>query len=168
MNSTMWTYFFMVIGILGIVMINLFSDMMMTNEQNYLLLKETTEAAMYDAIDWEGYSRGLGRDKVTRYTDPSSMHCGVEKGQYRINKDKFVESFVRRFAEQASLSKSYKITFNDIDECPPKVSITITAQETYPFIEFFKVQYQTSGDDIVNSISAILEDKPVLDENPLT
>ena len=39
MNSTMWTYFFMVIGILGIVVINLFTNTMITNEQDDFLLK---------------------------------------------------------------------------------------------------------------------------------
>ena len=106
MNSTMWTYFFMVVGILGIVLINLFSDTLMSNEQNYMILKETTEAAMLDSIDWEGYTNGLWRDNITRYTDPDSMHCGTEKGQYRILKEKFVESFVRRFASQASLART--------------------------------------------------------------
>ena len=53
MNSTMWTYFFMVIGILGIVVINLFTNTMITNEQDDFLLKEVTEAAMIDAFDYE-------------------------------------------------------------------------------------------------------------------
>ena len=164
MNSTMWTYFFMVIGILGIVVINMFSDMLMTNEQNYMLLKETTEASMLDAIDWKGYSEGLGWDNVTRYTDPNSMHCGTKPGQYRILKEKFVESFVRRFAQTASLTRNYRIIFNDIDECPPKVSITITSKEEFPFLEFFRIKYETNGDDVVNSMSAILESKRGLTE----
>ena len=160
MNSTMWTYFFMVVGILGIVMINLFSNILIANEQNYLILKETTEAAMVDAIDWEGYTIGLGYDGVTMKTDPESMHCLSEPGQYRILKEKFIESFVRRFAQSVSLTKNYKIYINDIDECPPKVSITLTSQEEYPFLDFFRIEYQSNGDDVVNSISAIMETIP--------
>ena len=164
MNSTMWTYFFMIIGILGIVLINLFSDILLSNEQNYTLLKEATEAAMIDSIDWKGYSEGLGYDGVTMYTDPESMHCDSEPGQYRILKEKFVESFVRRFSQGVTLPRNYRIYINDIDECPPKVSITVTAKQEFPFLEFFNVEYTTDGDDVVNSISAILENVPALSE----
>jgi hypothetical protein len=146
----------MVVGILGIVMINLFSDILITNEQNYMILKETTEAAMWDAIDWKGYSEGLGWDGVTKDTDPESMHCDVKAGHYRILKEKFVESFTRRFSKAAQATRSYNIYINDIDECPPKVSITVTAKQDFSFLEFFRVSYQSQEDDIVNSISAIL------------
>ena len=40
MNSSMWMYFFMVMGILGIVLINIFGHVVISNEQNYYLLKE--------------------------------------------------------------------------------------------------------------------------------
>ena len=161
MNSAMWTYFFMVIGVFGIVIINLFSHILLSNEQNYMLTKEITEAAMVDAIDWKGYSQGLGWDKVTSdsWSDPDSMHCGQEPGQYRILKEKFVESFIRRFAEAAGVTKEYTITFHDIDECPPKVSLTISSRENFSFFRIFNVDYQgnANGEDVKNSISGILE-----------
>ena len=71
MNSTMWTYFFMVVGILGIVLMNLFSDLMIQNEQDSFLLKEITEAAMIDSFDRIGFRVGLGYDGVTpaKYPD---------------------------------------------------------------------------------------------------
>lgn len=138
MNSSMWMYFFMVMGILGIVLINIFGNVIMSNEQNYYLLKEITEAAMIDAVDLKAYRDGIGWDGVTEDTDPESMHCmeGIP-GTIRIIEEKFVESFVRRFASSAQLNRKYKIIINDIDECPPKVTVTLVATEEFSFLSMF-------------------------------
>ncbi len=157
MKESIWTYFFMIIGILGIVLINIFGNILISNEQNYYLLKEVTEAAMYDARDWKAYRQGVGWDGVTSDTDPESMHCeaGIP-GTVRIIKEKFVESFVRRFAESAKLNRKYRIVIHDIDECPPKVSVSLIATERFSFLRFFDVNYE-SGEDITNSLTGILE-----------
>ena len=125
MNSSVWMYFFMLMGILGILLINIFGNVIMSNEQNYYLLKEVTEAAMMDAVDLKAYRDGVGWDGVTKESDPETMHCmeGIP-GTVRIIEEKFVESFVRRFASSAQLNRKYKIIINDIDECPPKVTVT--------------------------------------------
>lgn len=159
MNSSMWMYFFMVMGILGIVLINIFGNVIMSNEQNYYLLKEITEAAMIDAVDLKAYRDGIGWDGVTENTDPESMHCmeGIP-GTIRIIEEKFVESFVRRFASSAQLNRKYKIIINDIDECPPKVTVTLVATEEFSFLSMFNVEYN-SGEDIVNVLTGILENK---------
>ena len=62
MNSSMWAYFIVLLGILGIVIINTSTNLLMTNEQDYFILKETTEAAMIDAIDMEAYRSGVRGD----------------------------------------------------------------------------------------------------------
>ena len=159
MNSSMWMYFFMVMGILGIVLINIFGHVVISNEQNYYLLKEISEAAMVDAVDLKAYRDGVGWDGVTEDTDPESMHCleGIP-GTVRIVKEKFVESFVRRFANSADLSRKYKIIINDIDECPPKVSVTLVSTEKFSFLSFFKVEYDTD-ENIVNVLTGILENR---------
>ena len=156
MNSSMWMYFFMVMGILGIVLINIFGNVIMSNEQNYYLLKEITEAAMIDAVDLKAYRDGIGWDGVTEDTDPESMHCmeGIP-GTIRIIEEKFVESFVRRFASSAQLNRKYKIIINDIDECPPKVTVTLVATEEFSFLSMFNVEYN-SGEDIVNVLTGII------------
>lgn len=159
MNSSMWMYFFMVMGILGIVLINIFGHVVISNEQNYYLLKEISEAAMVDAVDLKAYRDGVGWDGVTEDTDPESMHCleGIP-GTVRIVKEKFVESFLRRFANSADLSRKYKIIINDIDECPPKVTVTLVSTEKFSFLSFFKVEYDTD-ENIVNVLTGILENK---------
>ena len=159
MNSSMWMYFFMVMGILGLVMINIFGNVIISNEQSYYLLKEITEAAMIDSVDLKAYRDGVGWDGVTEENDPESMHCmeGLP-GTIRIVEQKFVESFVRIFASSAQLNRNYRIIINDIDECPPKVTITLVANEQFSFLSFFRVKYD-SGEDIVNVLTGVLENR---------
>ena len=55
MKESIWMYFFMLMGILGIVLINIFGNITTTNQQDYYLAKEITYAAMYDSIDQVEY-----------------------------------------------------------------------------------------------------------------
>lgn len=165
MQSSVWGYLFLVLGLIGIVLINLFGNITVSNEDMYYILKEVTEASMIDAIDYQAYRVGVGYDDVTEESDPDSMHCiaGIP-GTVRIVKEKFVESFVRRFSKTATNNREYEIRFEDIDECPPKVSITITAKEPYRILgNVFgnndEVNYETDSAEIVNTLSAVLEDK---------
>ena len=105
----------LIIGIIMLAMftfgvINIASDFQSGNELDYYLLKETTEAAMIDATDI-GYYRMSG-------------------GLYRIDKEKFVESFVRRFSQNVVNTRNYDIKFYDINETPPKVTIKVFNDDT--------------------------------------
>ena len=162
MKESMWMYFFASIGMIGIVLINIFGQVVVSNEQNYYLLKEVTEAAMFDAVDLNALRKGVGDDGVTMYTDPESMHClSYQPGTIRIQKEKFVENFIRRFAENAELNRNYRIVIHDIDECPPKVSISLIATNSFDFVTFLRIDFsngETAGAaDIVNSLTGILE-----------
>ena len=85
---------------------------------------------MYDAVDLAAY----------RAT-----------GAVRIDREKFVENFLRRFAESVTLGNTYVIKIYDVNETPPKVSLQISTKAESNFtdeiIEF----------DIVNRLDAILE-----------
>ena len=164
MKVAVWGYLFLFLGILGLLLINLFGNITVTNEQDYYLLKEATKSALTDAIDVTAYREGIGYDGVTPDTDPESMHCVEgQTGVIRIVKERFVESFVRHFAESADRNKTYKISFNDIDECPPKVTVTISTNESLSW--FAKLlgkkektfDYETESAEIVNVLNAILE-----------
>ncbi len=104
MKESFWGIFIVGVGIVCVFLIWLFQDITNTDEHNYNLLKETTEAAMIDAVDLIAYR---------------------ETGTIRIDREKFVENFLRRFAEDASLTKTYVITFYDVNELPPKVSMKV-------------------------------------------
>lgn len=130
MKDSIWAYFIIMFGIVAIVFIFFMQRTTTTDQHNYTLLRETTEAAMYDAIDIDAYN---------------------ESGIVRIDQDRFVELFLKRFAENASLSRAYVIDIYDINEEPPKVSIKVSSTEkgTSEIVDF----------DLVNKVDAILETK---------
>ena len=49
----------------------------------------------------------------------------MENNIISINREKFVESFIRRYAENADLSNNYTIEIYDVNEQPPKVSLRV-------------------------------------------
>ena len=77
-------------------------------------------------------------------------------GKIRIDREKFVENFVRRFAESANLARTYVIQIYDVNEIPPKVSIQVSSVEKDNYYN-----YAQGGEiisfDIVNRLDAILE-----------
>ncbi len=130
MKDSIWAYLIIMFGIIAIVFIFFMQRVTTADQHNYTLLRETTQAAMYDAIDKD-------------YLE--------ENGTVKIDKDKFMEIFLRRFAENASLSRAYQIDIYDINEEPPKVSIKVSSTEkgSSDVLEF----------DLVNKVDAILEAK---------
>ena len=130
MKESYWGYLVIVIGMIAIAVIFFFQNITNADEQNYALLKETTEAAMFDAVDIETYTN---------------------EGTIRINREKFVENLVRRFSENVKLTNTYQIDIYDIVETPPKVSLRVQSGEAASpsgeVIEF----------TIDNRIDAILE-----------
>ena len=130
MRESMWGVFVITVGVTLILLIYLFQGITNTDEHNYYLLKETTESSMLDAVDIADY-------RVT--------------GNISINREKFVEVFVRRFAESADLSNSYVIEIYDINEEPPKVSLLVKTKKNG------NVTSETVTFDITNRLDAILE-----------
>lgn len=132
MKEAIWGYAIIVLGILAIGIIWFFANSTKTDQHNYNLLKETVEAAMFDAVDLAVYRAS---------------------GEVEIDEEKFVENFIRRFAESAELSNTYVIEIYDINTKPPKVSLKVSsAKETTATGEVFEF-------DVVNNIDAILETK---------
>lgn len=130
MKESFWGVAVVIMGIVAIFFVYFFQSVTNTDEHNYHILKEATEGAMYDALDLSAYR---------------------QEGVIRIDREKFAENFLRRFAESATLSKTYKIEIIDINETPPKVSLRVSSAEstalTGEIMEF----------DIVNKLDAILE-----------
>ena len=131
MKETMWAWFVVVVGIVCLTAVFFFQRIVNTSEHNYYMLKEVTEASMWDAVDLGYY----------RKTD----------GDIKIIKEKFVESFIRRFAQSANLSRKYLIEVYDVNEVPPKVSIKVSSMESGAVIN------DVYNFDIVNKLDAIFE-----------
>lgn len=131
MKAGLWGYWLVALGIFVLAVMMLLQSFTTTNTEDYYLIKEVTEAAMVDAIDYAHYR---------------------VNGEVKINREKFIENFIRRFSESVSPRGTYNIDFYDIYETPPKVSVRVaTKSETLNF----------AGDaenlDVVNRIDAILE-----------
>lgn len=119
-----------ILGVLTLAVVNIVQNYQTGNELDYYLLEETTEAAMIDAVDVSYY----------RLTGVISM-----------DREKFYESFIRRFAENVNRDRNYNIKILDLNETPPKVSIQVNSSTVATF----------NGEDfdITNTIDAILETK---------
>lgn len=121
-----------VFGLIGLTIIILFQNITTNNENDYYLLKEVTEASMIDAINMDYYRK---------------------TGELKIIKEKFVESFTRRFAESTVFANSnYTINYFDIMEEPPKVTVSINTG-----IGEYTIYQDTSDYHVANTLSAILE-----------
>ena len=133
MKEGLWGYWLVILGLFVITIMMLFNNYTTTNEQDYILIKEATEASLADSIDWTHFRK---------------------YGEVRIIKEKFVEYFVRRFAETVNINKNYKIGFYDIYEAPPKVSVKVTTRT-----DNFTIFADTTSVDVVNKLDAVLEIK---------
>ena len=121
-----------IFGLVGISIIMLFQQITTTNENDYYLLKEITEAAMIDSIDISYYR---------------------ETGNLKIVREKFVENFTRRFAESTLIiGTKYTIKFFDIMEEPPKVSVRIDTG-----IENYRIYNTEDSYNVLNELTGIFE-----------
>ena len=127
-----------IIGLFGIIIILLFNEITVSNEQDYYTLKDATEAAMIESIDVAYY----------RLT-----------GEIKMSQEKFVENFTRRFTETSTFGQgNYDIIYNQINETPPKVSLQIVdATNSYNIYNTFSVEVSPTQTEIVNRLSAILD-----------
>lgn len=128
-------------GLFGLLIIILFNEITVSNEQDYYNLKDATEAAMYEAVDVSYYRLS---------------------GEIKISQEKFVENFTRRFTEASTFGQgNYSIIFNDISEIPAKVSLQIIdSTNSYNIYNSFNggnVDMTATQINVVNELSAILE-----------
>ena len=161
---------------LGFLLMNLFGNITVTDQLNYTTMKNSVQAAMFDATDLAQYRSGFClctmqdnfvfdnssqyeiRSLVKNSCDPETIgyskngHCKLQVGEYRITKEIFAESFARRFAEMVNNGKNYRLHIEKVIEYPPKVSVTIESDDKYG------LGYGNDGFEIVNVIDGILEE----------
>lgn len=131
MKESAWGYLILVLGVAIIAIMLLVQNLTTTSEENFYLTREVLEASMYDAVDYGTYARS---------------------GKLVMSEQKFVEVFLRRFAESVTNNKTYNINFYDIHEYPPKATVLITTDtgET-------TVSSDTVNININTYLSAVLE-----------
>ena len=133
MNKGMLTVGIIFLSLIALLLINVLTNYSTGSELDYYLVKETTDAAIEDALDDYYYTS-----------------CKI----YRMDKEKFVESFVYRFAKSVDASRNYKISFYDINEVPPKVSVKV---DSLTVLSFKTGEKTKQPGNITTSYDAILE-----------
>ena len=129
----MLTVGIILLSVIALLLINVLTNFSTGSELDYYLVKETADAAMEDAIDMT-YLRT----------------CGL----YRIDKEKFVENFIYRFANNVDATRDYDIKFYDINEVPPKVSVKV---DSLTVLSVKGKDDSKEAADITTSYDAILE-----------
>ena len=121
------------LGLFGFLIIILFNEITVSNEQDYYTLKDAAEAAMIESVDVAYY----------RLT-----------GEIKISQEKFVENFARRFTETSTFGQgNYEIEYYQISESPPKVSLRIVDRTN----KYNAYNVETTDFDIINELSAVLD-----------
>ena len=131
MKESYWGYWLILLGVFVVAVMLLIQSTTTGNTQDYLMVKEVTQASMIDAVDFAYYR---------------------VYGEVKMNKEKFVENFIRRFAENVNITANYNIDFFDLYEVPPKVTVRVSTNSNA-----INVANSTQSFDVVNDISAILE-----------
>lgn len=137
---------------------------------------------MYDAIDEVSYRKGFcvctnqtKTNDTYQFTDVSEYHiqtlfdgkvncdttgysyCEKMVGEIKLNEEIFVESLLRRFAENVKGNKNYKVIVQEVIEYPPKVSVEIRSYNNYNVLESTEATFDDSDFDISNKIDSIFE-----------
>ncbi len=128
MNKAMLTVGIILLSLMALGVINVIQNYTTGQELDYYLLKETTEAALEDAVDLSYYR---------------------EQSVIRMDKEKFAESFLKRFARSVDDRRYYQISFYDVNEIPPKVSVEVKSATSKTFYE--------SDIDITTRLDMIIE-----------
>ena len=130
MNKPMLLIGIIIMALMGFFAVNMVTSQQTGSELDYYLLKDTTEAAMNDAIDYDFYSNN---------------------GVVRMDKEKFLESFVRRFADSVDGTRDYNIDVYDLNETPPKVRVKISSKSSSAS--------KNNSTDITTNVDMIIESK---------
>lgn len=132
MKEAYWGYWLVILGVFIIGVMLLVNNISTTNTNDYYNIKEVTQASMIDAVDYSYYRL---------------------YGNIKMSEQKFVENFIRRFADNVTSGSQYKIEFYDLYEVPPKVSVKISTNSNS-----FNVGASTNNDySVTTTLTAILE-----------
>ena len=131
MKESYWGYWLILLGVFVVVIMMLIQNVTSQTTEDHYTVKQISEAAMIDAVDLAYYR---------------------EYGELKINKEKFIESFLRRFVEVSSLTSEYEINFTGIYEAPPKASIEIISSSGS-----YTIASDETTFDMSTRIDAILE-----------
>ena len=136
MKESYWAYFLLILGIVIVLVMLLIQRLTTTTEEDFYLGREVLEASMIDAVDYGTY----------RTT-----------GKVIMSEQKFVEVFIRRFADSVTNNKTYELSFYDIYEDPPKATVRIRTSSGVTEVgsENFDVKLDTTLNGILETIYGV-------------
>lgn len=136
MKESIWGYMILVLGIIVIVILLLVQRITTINEEDFYLGREVMEASMIDAVDYGTFRKS---------------------GKIVMSKEKFVEVFIRRFAESITNNKDYQLDFYDIYEEPPKATVRVrtVSGDTTLNSDVFNIKLDTYMHGILESVYGI-------------
>ena len=104
MKESSWAFALVSFGLAIFAILMLTQRISTSTEEDFYLGREVLTASMLDAVDYSTFRN---------------------TGELVMVEQKFVEIFIRRFAESVSGTKTYKLDFYDIREYPPKASVRV-------------------------------------------
>lgn len=130
MQSSYWGYWLVVMGVAIVGLMISVQGITTNTTQDSYAIREIADASLLEAVDY-GYYR--------------------DYNEIKINKEKFMEVFLRMTAEVMGTNDTYEVNFYAIYEAPPKVSVEIKSNSGTNFIT-------SNGEyDTTTRIDAILQ-----------
>ena len=129
MQSSYWGYWLVVMGVAIVGLMISVQGITTNTTQDRYAIREITDAAMLEAVDYAYYR---------------------DYNEVKINKEKFMEVFLRMTAEVMGANDTYEVNFYAIYEAPPKVSVEIKSSSGTNFIS-------TDDYDTTTRIDAIIQ-----------
>ncbi len=136
MNKGMLSIGIILLSVIALLLLNVLTNYSTGSELDYYVVKETADSAVSASIDSTAYAT-----------------CGL----IRLDKEKFVEEFLYRFANMVDATRGYKISFYDINEIPPKVSVKVDSLTVLAFRAGMDTESQKVAPEITTSYDAIVE-----------
>lgn len=122
MKESMWGYWIIVLGISILSVMMLLQNYSVTDEQSFFLAKENLSSAMKEALDFGYFSVSNDPIKDENYLSKDNYN------RFKINREKLIENFIRRFADTVDINKTYTINFYNISELPPAASVEVLSK----------------------------------------
>jgi hypothetical protein len=131
MKESYWGWWLIALGIFVVVILLLVQNVTSNNTEDFYSINQVSESAMLAAVDYAYYR---------------------DYGELKINKEKFMEVFLRQFAETVNGRNEYTITFTSIYEAPPKASVEVSSKTNT-----YVVANDAETLDLTSRVDAILE-----------
>ena len=129
MQSSYWGYWVVVMGVAIVGLMISVQGITTNTTQDSYAIREIAEASMLDAVDYAYYR---------------------DYNEVKIDKEKFMEVFIRRVAETMGANDTYEVNFYAIYEAPPKVSVEIKSNSGANFVS-------ANGYDTISRVDAIIQ-----------